>query len=82
MRGVPMFPEINALPRAQRQPSVAHRNGEIDGGESSSHMGRHVIGPLNRMDKQPVAIRNQAREKRLQVASDIRIGIFLNEQGG
>ena len=81
MRRVAVFPEINALPRAQRQPTMPHRNGEIDRGERSPNMCRHIIGAFNGVNEQAVAIRNEAREKGFQVASHIRIGIFLDEQG-
>ena len=42
-----MFPEVNALPRAQAKTAVRHRDAEVDGGQSRPDVGRHVIGPLD-----------------------------------
>jgi hypothetical protein len=45
-------------------------------------VGGHVVVAFRRVDVKRIAIRDEAFEKGLQVATDIRVGIFLNEQGG
>jgi len=41
-------------------------------------VGRHVVIPFRRVDEQSIAVANEAGKKGLEIASDIRISIFLN----
>ena len=43
MRMMPMFPEVNPLPRAQCQLTAFERDTEIHRGQRRAHMRRHII---------------------------------------
>ena len=44
-------------------------------------MRRHVVWPLICMPVECIAIGHQAREECVEIVANIRIGIFLNDQG-
>ena len=43
VRGVAVFPKINALPGAQGQSAVRQRDGKIDRSQGGSNVGGHVV---------------------------------------
>ena len=49
MRRTAVFPEIDPLPRPQRQSAVGNRYGEIDGGKGRADMRGHVVVALRRV---------------------------------
>ena len=65
VRRLPMFPEVEALPRAQHQRAAGDRNRKVHGRQRGADMGRHIVVTFRRMDKQPVAVGNEAGEERL-----------------
>ena len=82
MRGTAVFPEIDALPGAQREPAMVDGNGNVDRRQGSPDVGWHVVIAFGRMNEKRIAIRNKPGEEFLEIASHIRIGIFLDEQRG
>jgi hypothetical protein len=77
-----VFPQVNALPGAKRQPALHDWDGEAGCGECGSDVCRHIVIALRGMDKQRVAILDEPVEKALQIPPDIRVCIFLNQQRG
>jgi hypothetical protein len=45
-------------------------------------MRRHVIRSFASVDKQGIAVRDESREKSLEVTTHVRIRVLLNEQAG
>ena len=43
-------------------------------------MGGHVVGALGGVDEEAVAVGNDFRHEGFEVAADIRVGIFLDEE--
>src|ERR1051326_2174969 len=80
MRSVTMFPQVNPLPGPQRQPATHDGNGEINSGERAPHMGGHIVLALGGMDEKRVAVGHKAGKEFFQVAPNVRVGVFLNEQ--
>lgn len=76
-----MLPEVDALPRAQAQPTLAHGHLQAAGREDCAYVGGHVVGPLAVVSKQRVAVRYQACQEPLDVAMHVRIGVLGNQQG-
>src|SRR5438045_2462190 len=81
MRTAAMFPEVNALPRAQRQPATTDGNGKIDRGKGGADVGGHIVFALGGVDEKRVAVGYEAGEEFLQVPPDVGVGVFLNKQG-
>jgi len=77
-----VFPKVNTLPYPEREPCFFNRDGKIHRGKSCSNMGGHVVFPFHSVNEQRVAVRNKPAEKRFQIASNIRVGILLNQQRG
>lgn len=73
-----MFPKVNALPGAQREPPMDYRYAKREGGKRGANMRGHVIRPLGCMHKRPIAVGRQPAKKCLQIAPHVRIGIFLD----
>ena len=76
-----MFPQINPLPRAERQATAAHGNAQIDRGQRRAHVCGHVVVAFAGVREQRIAIRHETLEESLQIGAHVRVGIFLNEQG-
>ena len=45
-------------------------------------MGRHVVGALDGVTVQAAVLRRDAAEEIVQVPQNVRVGVFLNRQGG
>lgn len=82
VRGVAMFPQVNALPRAERQASVAQGQAEVHGGERGADVRRHVVRALAGMDEERIAVGHEAVEEAFEIAAYVRVGVFLDEQRG
>src|SRR5690242_8758126 len=82
MRMRAVFPQVNPLPCAERQPAAVNRNGKIHRRQRRADVRRHVVLALGGVNKQRVTIRNQPREKGIQIAPHIRIGVFLDQKRG
>lgn len=77
-----MFPKVDALPGAQRQPAMSNRDGEIYRGEGCSDVRRHILVALGSVDEEWITVRHQAGKESLQVPAHVRVGILLNQQRG
>ena len=82
VRGAAMLPEVNALPGAQRQLAVADGNGKIDRRKGGAHVSGHVVVAFDRVREERIAVRHKASEEMLQVTPHVRVGVFLDQQGG
>ena len=80
MRPRAVFPEINPLPRSEREPAALYRNGKVHRRQRRADMRRHVIIALGGVDEQRISIPHQPRKKSVQIAAHIRVGIFLDQQ--
>ena len=80
MRMMAVFPEVNPLPRPQRQLAPLERNAEIHRGKRRAHVSWHVVFAFSGMPENWIAIRREPRKQALQVALYFGIGILLNEQ--
>src|SRR3989442_883661 len=80
MRMMAVFPEVNPLPRAQRQLATLERNAEIHRGKRRAHMSWHVVLAFSGMPENWVAIRCEPRKQTFEVVLHFGIGILLNQQ--
>lgn len=74
-----MFPKINALPGAEAEAGISKGNGKINGRESGADMSGHIILAFGGVAKQRIAIRNQAREKTLEILANSWVRVFLDQ---
>jgi hypothetical protein len=82
MRGLTMFPQVNALPRAERQPPAAQRQAEVHGRECGADVRWHVVRAFEGMSEQRIAVGHEALEKAFEIGAHVRVGVLLNEQRG
>lgn len=78
-----VFP-FRTLPRSKRQSSISNRNVQRRAHQRSFDMPRHVVITLHGVSKGPIVVprgRNNLVECDLQIASNVRIRIFVNGQG-
>lgn len=75
-----MLKQIEALPNAEREAAVDNGNGERSLRESCFDVGRHVIGAFCAMDEKRIAIGHEAAEEGQQIALDVGIGVFLDQE--
>src|ERR1019366_5655695 len=77
-----VFPEIDPLPSAQRQPALTNGNGKVDRRKGGAHVRRHVVVALNGVREERIAIRHKPGEELFQITPHVRVGVLLNQQGG
>jgi len=65
MRAEAVFPNINPLPRSQRQPALINGNGKIYRGKRRANVRRHIIITFCSMSEQWIPIRYEPLEKSL-----------------
>jgi hypothetical protein len=82
MRSRAVFPQVNSLPGAEREPAGVQRQGKVHGGQRGADVRGHVVSALGGMAEQRVAVRHEPRKKCVEVEPHIRIGVFLNQQRG
>jgi len=84
MRGVAMLPEKDALPGAERQPTVADRDRQADGKMRRLDMGGHVVRAFGAVAQighvGRIGAGDQPVDPRQQIPAHVRIGVFLNDQ--
>jgi hypothetical protein len=51
-----VFPKVNSLPRAERQPAFAHRNAQVHRRKRRADVRRHVIIALQRVFKKRITV--------------------------
>ena len=81
MRLTTVFPKINPLPRAQGHPAFGNGDAEVHSRQRRPHVRRHIILSFTGVLEHRITIRNQTREESLEIATDFRIGILLNQKG-
>ena len=75
-----MFPEINSLPGAQSQSATIDRDREIYRREGGADMSGHIIIAFGSVNEKRIAVRDETGEERLQIAPNIWVGVFLDEE--
>ena len=75
-----MFPNVNALPGAEGHSPLADGDGEVDGGKGGADVGGHVVVAFGGVDEHAVPIGDEAGEEGFEVAADVRVGVFLDEE--
>ena len=80
--GVAVFPEIDALPGAKGEAPLGHRDREVDGGQGGSNMSGHVVIAFSSMAEQGGTIGHEASKECFEVAADIGVGVFLDQERG
>lgn len=76
-----MLPQIDGLPDTQREATLQYRYSQTGLRQRSTDMGRHVIGTLRAVGV-TTGFRHECRHKAAEVAQDVGIGIFLNDETG
>ena len=79
---VPMFPQINPLPAAQRQLTVYNGYGNTVTQRDGLDIGGHIISAFKHMAVIMLILRHKMIEVRLHVAAHGRIGIFIDAEAG
>ena len=80
MRVAAMFPKVDALPGAQTEAAILEWNGKVHARQRAANVRGHVIGTFGSVNEKAIAVGNNARHPGFEVATDIWVGIFLNEQ--
>ena len=78
----PVLPQVDALPDAERERAVSHGNHQARGGEDRAHVRRHVVGSFVGVVEEAVAVGDEARHERLEVAAHRRVGVLAQDQRG
>src|SRR5215831_9342925 len=82
MRRLAMFPDVDTLPCAECHAAFADRNRKVDGGQGGADVSGHVVVAFGGVDEHAVAVGYKAGEEGLEIATDIWVGIFLDEERG
>lgn len=77
-----VFPKVDALPGSQSQSTAKDGDAQMDTHERGTDVGWHVIVSFGGVDESRVGFWKQFAKESLEVLTDIRIGIFLNDQRG
>jgi hypothetical protein len=80
VRPVAVFPEINALPGAERQAAVPNRKSQLRTCQHRTNVGRHVIRTFHAVRPGRIAIPHEAAHEIFQVSTDIMVCVFRNKQ--
>ena len=75
-----VFPEVDALPGPEDQGVIANGDGEVDAGECGPDMSRHVVVAFAGVTEEGIAIGGQAGEEAFEVAPNLGVGVFLNQE--
>ena len=79
MRSGAMLPEVECLPRTEREARVHYREGFAGPGEGGARVGGHVVRPL--VIVLPVAaLRHEIRHESGQVFQNAGIGVLLDDE--
>jgi hypothetical protein len=82
MRRAAMFPNVNALPGAQREAPIVERDAEIHRGQRGANVRGHIVIAFGGVNEEWVAVLHQAGEISLEVATDVGVGVLLDQQRG
>ena len=72
-----VFPQVDALPRSEREASIREWNRKLHSGQRRADVGGHVIGALVAMVEERVAIGYKAGEETLEISAHVGIDILL-----
>src|SRR5437763_9260734 len=75
-----VFPEIDSLPCAKREAAVLEGNGQCYGRQRRPYMRSHIIRTFGGVNKERIAIRHKPGHERFEIAPNIRVSIFLDQQ--
>lgn len=77
-----MFPKVDALPGAESEATVLEGNGKVHAGQGAANVCGHIVGAFSSVDEKAIAVGNDARHPGFEIATDIWVGIFLDEERG
>ena len=77
-----VLPQIDPLPRAERETPILKRNRKGRRRESRLDMGRHVVGTLERMREVRIVLRYETVEPPFQVTASGWIRVLLDREAG
>lgn len=75
-----VLPQEGALPGAQGEAAFAYRDGQLAAGQHGADVRRHIVRPLHCVDMGRVTVGRQLADEIFQVAANVRIGIFSDQQ--
>ena len=78
-RGIAVFAQVDTLPSAQRQLSLADWNGNARPEHRRFDVSWHVVGTLDRVNVRQ-RFGNGVVHRRFKVGSYVRIGVFVDRQ--
>src|SRR5579883_682433 len=80
VRRTAVFPQIYALPGAQRQFAIPNRNTQTDAGEDRAHVRGHVIRPFCVVSEQRIAVAYQSGEVAFEIVAHHGISVLADQQ--
>src|SRR5689334_17157734 len=80
VRANAVLPDIDSLPRAERQTASDERYRNVDRRQRSAHVRRHVVVAFLAMTEQRIAVRHEPREEALEVGAHFRVRVLLHEE--
>ena len=81
VRASAVFPQVNTLPRTERQTPFGDGYHFTGLGQSRARVGWHVVRPFVIVLPAP-GLGREVAEPAFQITQDRRIGVFLNHQAG
>lgn len=75
-----MLPDVDPLPGTEAQLPTGYRHAQVDRRQCRPDMRRHVIVALDGVGEECIPVWHQAREEPLEVATDVGVGVLLNQQ--
>ena len=81
MRLRAVLKQVDTLPGAKHKFAVSYGYVERSSRQRAFDVRRHVIRPFGCMKEQGITVWNETTEEALQIIQDLRVGIFLNDQG-
>ena len=82
VRAAAVLEDVDALPGSERGATLANGDGELSLGEGGSDVSRHVVGTFHGVSVEAVVFGDEAAEEGFEIADDVRVGVFLDEQRG
>ena len=74
--------EVDALPGTERGTSIHDGNRQMGLGESRPNVRRHVVGTFHCVTITRVVFRGDAFKEVAEIRDDVRVGVFLDREGG
>src|SRR4051812_45398760 len=80
VRGAAVFPEINALPRAEHEASRRKRYALAGPSERHLDVTRHVVGSLERVLEMRIILRHEPIKPGLEIGARRGVGVFHDHE--